>query len=46
MNIPIEEGTNPSCIPGLNDQYDEEELVKKVKKEWTTKEEKTKRVLS
>ena len=29
-----------SCIPGLNDQYDEEELAKKVKKECTTKEEK------
>ena len=29
-----------SCIPGLNDQYNEEELAKKVKKEWTTKEEK------
>ena len=27
-----------SCIPGLNDQYDEEELAKKVKKECTTKE--------
>lgn len=40
VNIPVEEGTKPHCIPGLNDQYDEEELAKKIKKEWTTKEEK------
>ena len=40
MNIPVEEGTKPHCIPGLNDQYDEEELAKKIKKEWTMKEEK------
>ena len=40
MNIPVEEGTKPHCIPELNYHYDEEELAKKIKKEWTTKEEK------
>ena len=34
MNIPVEEGTKPHCIPELNYHYDEEELAKKIKKEW------------